>query len=56
MLYKVSKTLKSRHIGTFHYDLINAKYAKDKAGSSYHIYAKEPIGTSGKHKWVMVMR
>jgi len=56
MLYKISRTVKSKHIGTFHYDIINAKYAKQKAGSGYHIYGREPIGISGKTKWVLIMR
>ncbi len=41
VLYKVSKTARAKHVGTYHYDLLNAKYAKDKAGSEYHIYRKD---------------
>lgn len=53
-LFKVSKTAKSRHIGTYHYDPINAKYAKEVMGSGYHIYQK--IGKEfGKTSWVKVM-
>lgn len=54
MLYKISKTSKSRHIGTYHYDLINAKYAKDEAGSEYHIYQKVK-NMSGRTSWIKVM-
>ena len=53
-LFKVSKTARAKHIGTYHYDLINAKYAKDEAGSGYHIYQK--IGKEfGKTSWTKVM-
>ena len=53
-LYKISLTAKSGHIGTYHYDLINAKYAKDEAGYRYHIYQK--VGKEfGKTSWIKVM-
>jgi len=53
MLFKVSKTARSGHIGTYHYDLINAKYVKDEAGSGYHIYRKDK--TEFGMKWTKVM-
>ena len=52
-LFKVSKTARAKHIGTYHYDLINAKYAKDEVGSEYHIYRRDP--TTFGMKWTKVM-
>jgi len=53
-LYKISLTAKSRHIGSYHNDLINAKYAKEEAGYRYHIYQK--VGKEfGRTSWIKVM-
>ncbi len=53
-LYKVSLTARSGHIGTYHYDLINAKYAKEEVGYRYHIYQKV-MTEFGKTSWIKVM-
>lgn len=53
-LFKVSKTARAMHLGTYHYDLIHAKYEKERAGSGYHIYVKytQPYN---KTQWQKVM-
>ena len=54
-LLKISRTARSKHLGTYHYDLINAKFAKDVAGSGYHVYQK--VTTEfGKTSWILVMK
>lgn len=52
-LYKVSKTARAKHIGTYHNDKSVALSAKQIAGYEYHIYRKDP--TTFGMKWIKVM-
>jgi hypothetical protein len=50
-LYKVSKTARARHIGTYHNDKSVALSAKQIAGYEYHLYVKyDP-----REKWMKVV-
>ena len=55
-LYKVARTARSKHVGAFCKDAIEAKYIKERAGIEYHIYELQGKVGSGKVKWVMIMK
>jgi hypothetical protein len=53
VLYKVSKTARAKHIGTYHNDKSIALSAKQIAGYEYHLYKK--VSTTFGSKWEKVV-